>query len=309
MALTDLISWVAALLIAVAVSGGAMSAMAGLRDGRLRASRLTVGGVAPNSGRRGEKLAGLVSGVSNLGARIAVRDPSQVSVLRAKLTQAGYFNREAVAVFLGAKAAAMLAATIGAVLLMPWALLGGGMTAITMAAGLAVIAVFGPEQVVKARRRKIELEIREGFPDLLDLMVASVQAGLSIDAAVNRLGAELVRRHPNLAHHLDLLTLDLRAGRQRKEAWGAFAERLGIDEARSLSTMLRQAEDMGASLGETLAVFADDMRVKRMLRAEEKAMALPAKLMIPLILFIFPCLLGVLILPAAYRISLTFAGL
>ena len=87
------------------------------------------------------------------------------------------------------------------------------------------------------------------------------------------------------------------------------SERLGIDEARSLSTMLRQAEDMGASLGETLAVFADDMRVKRMLRAEEKAMALPAKLMIPLILFIFPCLLGVLILPAAYRISLTFAGL
>jgi len=65
---------------------------------------------------------------------------------------------------------------------------------------------------------------------------------------------------------------------------------------------------MGTSLGETLAIFADDMRSKRMLRAEEKAMALPAKLMIPLILFIFPCLLGVLILPAAYRISKTLIG-
>lgn len=308
MTLTDLTSWGAALLIAVAISGGAMFAMVRLRDGRLRASRLTVGGVAPNNGQLGGKFAGLVMGVSSLGAQIAVRDPSQVSVLRAKLTQAGYFKREAVAIFLGVKAAAMVAATIGAVLLMPWALLGGGMTATAMAAALAVLAILGPDQVVKARRRKVELEIMDGFPDLLDLMVASVQAGLSIDAAVNRLGAELVRRHPNLAYHLDLLTLDLRAGRQRKEAWGAFAERLGIDEARALSTMLRQAEDMGASLGETLAVFADDMRIKRMLRAEEKAMALPAKLMIPLILFIFPCLLGVLILPAAYRISLAFAG-
>jgi tight adherence protein C len=72
--------------------------------------------------------------------------------------------------------------------------------------------------------------------------------------------------------------------------------------------MLRQAEEMGTSLGETLAVFSDDMRSKRMLRAEEKAMALPAKLMVPLILFIFPCLLGVLILPAAYRISQSMVG-
>ena len=102
-----------------------------------------------------------------------------------------------------------------------------------------------------------------------------------------------------------MLTLELRAGRSRKDAWTAFAERLGIDEARSLATMLRQAEEMGTSLGETLAVFSDDMRSKRMLRAEEKAMALPAKMMLPLILFIFPCLIGVLMLPAIYRIKET----
>ncbi len=100
-----------------------------------------------------------------------------------------------------------------------------------------------------------------------------------------------------------MLTLELRAGKARKDAWTAFAERLGIDEAGSLATMLRQAEEMGTSLGETLAVFSDDMRAKRMLYAEEKAMALPAKMMIPLILFIFPCLIGVLMLPAAYRIK------
>src|SRR5690606_5607948 len=110
-----------------------------------------------------------------------------------------------------------------------------------------------------------------GFPDLLDLLVASVEAGLSLDAAVSRVGDELVRRYPNLAEHVNILTLELRAGRSRKEAWQALAERLGTDDARQLATMLRQAEEMGTSLGETLSIFSDDMRVKRMLRAEEKA--------------------------------------
>jgi len=155
------------------------------------------------------------------------------------------------------------------------------------------------------RRAKRELEYREGFPDLLDLLVASVEAGLSLDAAVSRVTDELQRRYPGLTEHLRVLTLELRAGRSRKDAWMAFADRLGIDEAGSLATMLRQAEEMGTSLGETLAVFSEDMRAKRMLRAEEKAMALPAKMMLPLILFIFPCLIGVLMLPAIYKISQT----
>ena len=163
--------------------------------------------------------------------------------------------------------------------------------------------MLGPDQVLKMRRKGREREFREGFPDLLDLLVASVQAGLSLDAAVSRIAEELAGRYPNLSDQLQLMTLELRAGRARKEAWRLFADRLGIDEARSFATMLRQAEDMGTSLSETLAVFSDDMRSKRMLRAEEMATALPAKMMLPLILFIFPCLLGVLILPAAVHIA------
>ncbi len=131
-----------------------------------------------------------------------------------------------------------------------------------------------------------------------------MEAGLSLDAAVTRITDELVRRYPRLAEHLKLLTLELRAGRSRREVWSRLAERLGIDEARSFATMLRQSEEMGTSLGDTLKVFSDEMRSKRMLRAEEKALALPAKLVVPLILFIFPCLLGVLMLPAAYKVML-----
>ena len=177
-----------------------------------------------------------------------------------------------------------------------------------IAIAVSLAAIYGPEFVLKSRRTNREREYSDGFPDLLDLLVASVEAGLSLDAAVTRVTEELERRYPNLTIHLRFLVLELRAGRARRDAWAAFADRLGIDDARALATMLRQAEEMGTSLGETLSVFSSDMRQKRMLRAEEKAMALPAKLIVPLILFIFPCLLGVLILPAGFRIVRQFSG-
>ena len=236
-------------------------------------------------------------------------DPTQASALRTKLLRAGYSNREAVAYYLGVRSILLLIATVVVILVMPMAL---SHTNITAVLGVAVIvtgiAVFGPDQVLRSRQTKREREYREGFPDLLDLMVASVEAGLSLDAAVSRITEELVSRYPNLSENLYLMTLEFRAGQARKDAWARFADRLGIDEARSFSTMLRQAEEMGSSMAETLSVFADDMRQKRMLRAEEKALALPAKMMIPLILFIFPCLIGVLMLPAGVKISHAFGG-
>ena len=201
------------------------------------------------------------------------------------------------------------AAVLAGALLVPVALNGKAGMGVIVAVGLvAIVGMMGPDKYLAGKRRKLELEYNDGFPDLLDLLVASVEAGLSLDAAVSRVGDEIVRRHPNLALQVNMLTLELRAGRSRKEAWTALAERLGTDEARQLATMLRQAEEMGTSLGETLSIFSDDMRVKRMLKAEEKAMALPAKLMVPLILFIFPCLLGVLMLPAGFRIARTLIG-
>ena len=275
-----------------------------------RRARLASGAVAsgPAPDGRGvtEAFSGVVGGVRRLGDRIAIQDPAQLTQLRAKLVQAGYYSREAAAVYLGAKATLMIAAIIGIMLLLPYALSKhGGFLAVAGGGAVALGAIMGPDQVINSRRKKREREYREGFPDLLDLLVASVEAGLSLDAGVTRVTDELQRRYPGLTEHLKVLTLELRAGKARKDAWTAFAERLGIDEARSLATMLRQAEEMGTSLGDTLAVFSDDMRSKRMLYAEEKAMALPAKMMIPLILFIFPCLIGVLMLPAIYKIKET----
>jgi len=307
--LANILGPIALGLIALGVGGGSFLAMRGFSIVSRRRARLAgaaVAGDPRDAGGVSDALSGVVSGVRRLGDRIAIQDPSQLSALRAKLVQAGYYSREAAAVYLGAKATTMIAAIVGMVLLLPWALSKHGVRrAVAIGAAFALAAIMGPDYIVGARRKTREREYREGFPDLLDLLVASVEAGLSLDAAVSRVTEELQRRYPCLAEHLRVLILELRAGRSRKEAWGAMAERLGIDEARSLATMLRQAEEMGTSLGETLAIFSDDMRAKRMLYAEEKAMALPAKMMIPLILFIFPCLIGVLMLPAMYRIKET----
>jgi tight adherence protein C len=297
----QILTYVAAALISMGVGGGGMMLLREARAGARRRARLANNGVVTRAAQA-KADSSVLRGVRRLGEKMAIQDPAQISTIRARLIQAGWYNREAVALYLGARGASLIAATVAAMFTVPWALSGiGGPAAIAA-------AMLGPDQVVKGRRRKMELEYIEGFPDMLDLLVASVEAGLSLDAGVSRVAEEMGRRYPNLAAHLRFLTLELRAGKARKEAWTAFAERLGIEEARSLSTMLRQAEEMGTSLGETLAVFSDDMRSKRMLRAEEKAMALPAKLMVPLILFIFPCLLGVLILPAAYRISQSMVG-
>ena len=255
--------------------------------------------------------ASVAESAGRLGSRMAMpKDPAQLSVLRQRLIQAGFMQKEAVAIFLGARFAALATAVVLALILLPWMMLTGGKALSTVAIGvLALGAVFGPDQVIKSFRRQRELEYREGFPDVLDLLVASVEAGLSLDAAVSRVAEEMSRRHPRLGDHLRFLTLELRAGRARKEAWTNLADRLGIEEARAFATMLRQAETMGSSVGETLTVFSAEMRTKRMLRAEEKAMALPAKLVVPMILFIFPCLLSVLILPAAFRVSQTLANM
>jgi len=315
MDLQTIITGLGAVMVLAGVGGVAWLAASELRLRSLRRARLQTAGGPQGGASRGQKPslsggigAGMLSGFKRLGQQSAVKDPAKLSVLRSRLMQAGFYNREAPVIYLGVRAMALVVATAGVMLVLPL-ILGGkaGMSGVVIASVLAGVAIFGPDQVLKMRRTSREREYSDGFPDLLDLLVASVEAGLSLDAAVTRVTEELQRRYPTLTVHLRFLVLELRAGKSRKEAWSAFADRLGIDDARQLATMLRQAEEMGTSLGDTLTVFSQDMRAKRMLRAEEKALALSAKLTVPLILFIFPCLLGALMLPAAARLMHVFS--
>ncbi len=311
--LQNIISIVGAILVLAGVGGVAWLTASELRLRAIRRGRMQataghsagLGGSSRPSNGIGSQFMGAVR---TLGQQSAVRDPAKLSVLRSRLMQAGFYNREAPVIYLGARAVALAVATVGVLMVVPMIAGGkGGMGGVLIASLLAGAAILGPDRVLNVRRTKREREYGDGFPDLLDLLVASVEAGLSLDAAVSRVTEELARRYPNLTVHLRFLVLELRAGKSRKDAWAAFADRLGIDDARQLATMLRQAEEMGTSLGETLTVFSQDMRAKRMLRAEEKALALSAKLTVPLILFIFPCLLGSLMLPAAARLMYVFS--
>jgi tight adherence protein C len=312
--LQNIIAIFGACLVLAGVGGVAWLAASELRLRAIRRGRMqTAGGPGLEDGRSARDpnrgLGGQLLGtIRTLGQQSAVKDPAKLSVLRSRLMQAGFYNREAPVIYLGVRAAALAVATLGVIMIVPLVAGGkGGMGGIAIAGVLASLAILGPDQVLKTRRTKREREYSDGFPDLLDLLVASIEAGLSLDAAVSRVTEELARRYPHLTVHLRFLVLELRAGKSRKDAWAAFADRLGIDDARQLATMLRQAEEMGTSLGDTLTVFSQDMRAKRMLRAEEKALALSAKLTVPLILFIFPCLLGALMLPAAARLMFVFS--
>ncbi len=244
--------------------------------------------------------------VQGLGQAVSPKQGKALSAIRLRLMHAGFIGKSAPAWYYGARLVLLMGSLAALVLL--WPLIGAHVPFLPAAISVAIAAHIAPGFWLDKRRDKLQSEYRNGFPDMMDLLVACVQAGLSLDAAINRVAEEIGRRYPNLNTHLGIMALELRAGRSRTEALASFAQRLGLDEARAFATMLRQSEEMGTSLSTTLRVFADDMREKRMLYAEEKALALPAKLVVPLILFVFPSLLGVLMLPAGVRLVWVFGS-
>ena len=245
------------------------------------------------------------SAINAVALRLAPAAGKQVSAVRARLNAAGYTASSAVAVYFLTRFACLILPQLFLFLLLPYLGSLSSLWLLVICLVLALAGLAAPGFFLDQKTARRRQAASAGFPDMMDLMVACVEAGLSLDAAVQRVGEELELRHPIIAVHLKTLSLELRAGKTRRTAWRAFADRMGIEEAGSLSTMLRQAEEMGTSLGQTLRVFSADMRQRRILRAEEKAMALPAKMTLPLILFVFPVLLGVLTLPAVVMLGKT----
>lgn len=241
--------------------------------------------------------------LSQLGSHLTLPDSKEITRLRFKLAQAGYFDRNTVKSFLAARVICLFGPVIICLILWgPLAAKTGLSTAIMICLLLVTLGLLGPEQFIKWKATKRTDQCRKGFPDMMDLMTACVEAGLGMDAALVRVGHELGGRYPALKQNLDIMNLELRAGRERNEAMLNFADRLNLDEAKALAVMLKQAEEMGSSVGVALRTFSEDMRHKRMMKAEEKAAALSAKLTVPLILFIFPTIMVMLMLPAGIRI-------
>ena len=163
-------------------------------------------------------------------------------------------------------------------------------------------------QVVKKRQR----EIFENFPDALDLLTVCVEAGLSLEQALNKVASEMQLKSLVLSHELELVLIEMRAGFSKEKALRNLALRTGVEDIDTLVAMLIQSERFGTSMGDSLRVHSESLRSKRRFRAEEAAAKIALKLLFPLIFFIFPTLLLVLLGPAfiqIYRVLLpTFAG-
>ena len=166
----------------------------------------------------------------------------------------------------------------------------------------ALIAVAAPDAYLARRQRRLALRYRQIFPDFIDLLVICIDAGLSFEAAFDRVRGEIFKQSRELGANLEMMSTEMRAGRSTLEALEAFTDRLGFDEATSFNTMLRQSLELGSDIGGALRIFGDDMRDKRLLRAEEAANKLSVKMILPLGLFIFPVVLLVVMLPVIIKL-------
>ncbi len=179
------------------------------------------------------------------------------------------------------------------------------MTLYVQAMIAALAALYLPSVFIQAKADRRQQELVNGFPDALDLMLVCVEAGLGLEAAFTRVGQEMVQSHPLIAEQLGLVVLELRAGRSREDALRRLADRAEVDEIRAFATLLIQSTKLGSSIGQTLRVYASEMREKRRMRAEEKAHRLPVLLSIPLVACMLPVMIGVLMLPAFIRVIRT----
>ncbi len=230
------------------------------------------------------------------------------SRLKTQLVHAGYRSNKALSIYFAAKL--ILALGLPFVLLFPWVVLGqlsGGAYQVTaLVVVLASTGFFLPDIYLRSRIRDRQQSLLEAFPDGLDLLVVCVETGLALDGAIQRVGRELAYSWPVLSEEFSLVNLELQAGRSRKEALKALGERTGLQEINSLVSILIQAEHFGTSIASSLREHADEMRLSRIQRAREKAAKLPVKMVVPIVLFIFPALFLVILGPAAVSI---YAGL
>ncbi|MEI9474962.1 MAG: type II secretion system F family protein [Deltaproteobacteria bacterium] len=170
---------------------------------------------------------------------------------------------------------------------------------------LAIMGFYLPNLWLKWRIAKRKEKILEGFPDALDLMVVCLEVGTGLDAAISRVGEEMKLSNKVLSEEFKLLSLELRAGKHRRDALKNLALRTDLEDVSGLVTLLIQTDKFGTSVAQALRVHSDSMRIKRYQRAEEVATKLPVKLLFPLILFIFPSLFVILLGPAAIQIFRT----
>ncbi|HAU22858.1 MAG TPA: pilus assembly protein TadC [Erythrobacter sp.] len=238
-----------------------------------------------------------------------VLQQSQIEDIQQKLAHAGIRNKELAVYVIGARMVLpIIFGVLGFLVIYAidyfpdW----GGMKRVGAMGALLFLGYKGPEIYLKNLSSKRTTEIQKGLPDALDLLVICAEAGLTIDAAFNRVAKELGRAYSELGDEFALTAIELSFLNERKKAFDNLAYRVDLDAVRGVVTTMIQTERYGTPLASALRVLSAEFRNERMMRAEEKAARLPAIMTVPLILFILPVLFIVILGPAACSISDTF---
>lgn len=249
----------------------------------------------------------LVRIIKYFGRFTSPKEGERLSRTKMPLFKAGYRRENASILFFGSKTfLAILFLIITGGLVLCFANLTNGQT-MFYALLAAAAGFYLPNLWIRWKTGKRTEQVRNGFPDMLDLLVVCVGAGQGLDAALDRVGREIEITNQALGEELKLLNLEMRAGKSRKEALKNLADRTGLEDISSLVTLINQSEELGVSVAHTLRVHSDAMRTKRQMRAEAIAARIPVKLTFPLILFILPCFMVIMAGSAVISMIKVFA--
>lgn len=173
---------------------------------------------------------------------------------------------------------------------------------------LALVGFYLPNVWLRKKIASRKEKILDGFPDALDLLVVCAEAGMGLDSAMDRVGEEMKLGNEVISEEFRLYNMEMRVGKPRQDALKNFASRTELDDVKNLVTLLIQTDKFGTSMAQALRVHSDTMRTQRHQRAEEKAVKLPVKLLLPLILCIFPSLFIVILGPAVVQVFRIFGS-
>ncbi len=296
-------------LVFLSVTGAALGAARWLNRHeavKQRLKQLDEGEADKSMTGAGEWQARVVKVVGPMARLSAPKEGWEASSLRVRFMQAGLRDASWPMIFFAAK-------TVLALLLPGLFVVYQGLTSVALTLNthvlilllLASIGYYLPNILLSSAMRHRQRELMEALPDALDLMTVCVEAGLGLDAAMNRAAGEISLRSEALADELNLVALELRMGVKREHALRNLALRSGVDDISSFVAMLVQSDRFGTNVADALRIQAETMRTHRRLRAEETAAKIPLKLLFPLIFFIFPSLMLVLMGPAMIRIYRT----
>ncbi|RUX98014.1 MULTISPECIES: type II secretion system F family protein [unclassified Mesorhizobium] len=286
---------------------GALVFLPALQTRTLVAQSLMAEGIADRRSLAGQELLAKIAAQRPVDAyfRSMEKERDEPNALEAKLFRAGFYQASAPLIYtlsrLGGVCVGFLAAYALLSRVLPPQMPGFVGFAGSALFGLACIVV---PAILLDRFENAQKEIyRRAFPDFMDMMITCADAGMSLEAAVERVSSELAGTHKWLGIQLAIMNLQLRAGKPLREALRDLADRIGLDEARALAVLFRQSEELGTSLTDALRVYSEEMRGQRILHAEERANSLPVKMMIPLGLCIFPVVMMVIMLPVIIRMK------